>query len=352
MSANLTVVADIKAEVAALSAAVRELKATQPNMAHFASEIGTHLIKFETGVTRSFTDQFAGNFFRATEAMTARVVNLEETQAKIETALSKHVKTYDEMLETHHKKVAKMLENHEKSISGLLASNDKKLTEQQAAVSQVLKILAAYDKQFVTLYNGSVSLVESNEQTVAKIDAAVEKFDQISTGHLEEVAKKAEETIRLTSATAKREMTELSDETQTQIEGTRKHYLKTLSGLDNKVLEHPILFVLGMILVVAVAFGCLGVWAGRIGEARHTQQLINNAVDSAMQKVEERMQRIDEQTKTLGLTFEEAQYWETLTANMNYDQKMAYIKAAQEEAQRHGRKLDLPKAMQQEKARK
>jgi hypothetical protein len=81
-------------------------------------------------------------------------------------------------------------------------------------------------------------------------------------------------------------------------------------------------------------------------------ELIDTAVDSAMQKVGERMQRIDEQTKTLGLTFEEAQYWEALTGNMNYEQKMAYIKAAQDEAQCHGRKLNLPKAMQQEKAKK
>jgi chromosome segregation ATPase len=182
MSANLTVVADIKAEVAALSAVVRELKATQPNLTHFAGEIGTHLIKFETGVTRSFTDQFAGNFFRATEATTPRVVNLEETQAKLETALSKHVKTYDEMLETHRKKVAKMLETHEKSISALLASNDKKLTDQQTTINRLLKELTSYDKHFVDLHNSALSLVESNNETTAQVDTAVNKYNEISTG--------------------------------------------------------------------------------------------------------------------------------------------------------------------------
>lgn len=352
MSANLTAIADLQADITALSAEIGELRATQPNLASFANEIGTHLIKFETGVTRSFTDQFAGNFFRATEAMTTRVVNLEEKQTRLEEMLGDHVKKYDEMLEAREKRVAKLLEDHEKSIKKLLASNDRKLTEQQAAVSHVLEVIASYDEQFVNLYNGSLSLMKSNEQTIVKVGAAVEKFHQISTGHLEEVAKKAEETITRTIATGEREMKKLSAETRMQIEGTRKHYLKVLSGFDNRVLEHPLLFVSGMMLAVAVAFGVVGVYAGRWGEARHTQQMIDNAVDSAMQKVEERMQRIDEQAKTLGLTFEEAQYWEALTSNMNYDQKMAYIKQAQAEAQRQGRKLGLPKSMQRERAKK
>ena len=45
---------------------------------------GGQLIKIEESLRRDFTDKFAGNFFRATEAMTNRVVNLEERQGRIE----------------------------------------------------------------------------------------------------------------------------------------------------------------------------------------------------------------------------------------------------------------------------
>jgi vacuolar-type H+-ATPase subunit H len=231
--------ADLQADVAALASEIAQLKATQPNLSHFAGEIGTHLVKFETDVTRNFTDKFAGNFFRATDGITTRVVNLEETQARLEKMFGAHVKQYDEMLEAHRQKVAKMLEEHETSMQNLLAGNDQKLTAQQATVSHVLKVVAGYDKQFVNLYNGSLSLVEANEQTVAKVEAAAARFDRISTGSLEEVAKKAAETITLTSAIAEREMEKLSAETRMQIEGTRKHYLKVLRGLITECWSIP-----------------------------------------------------------------------------------------------------------------
>jgi hypothetical protein len=105
---------------------------------------------------------------------------------------------------------------------------------------------------------------------------------------------------------------------------------------------------------VSVGTGFLGVYFGRLGEARHTQQLIDNSVAALTENVEERMKRIDEQIKSLSTTFEDAQYWEALTGNLTYDQKMALIKQAQQQAQqqaqRMGRKLGLPKSMQDGKA--
>jgi ElaB/YqjD/DUF883 family membrane-anchored ribosome-binding protein len=352
MSTNLTVIADLKAGLDALTAEVGKLKATQPNLDHFANQLGGHLVKFEANVTSSFTDKFAGNLFRATDAWNTRVADIEDTLIRLEQMLADNATKSGEMLDAHRKKVAKMLEAHQKSISDLLAGNDQKIAEQKVIVSRMHEYLSGYDKHFVELHNNAVALVDSTELTVEKVDAAVEKFDAISTGPLEEVAKKAEETITLASTTARQEMEKVRDETRMQIEGTRKHYRKVLAGFDNRFAEHPLLVMSCFILIIGIAFGFIGVWAGRIGEARHTQQLIDNSVEVITQNVEERMTRIDEQTKSLNDTFQEARYWEELTNNMSFDQKMAYIKLAQEQAQRQGHRLELPRAMREEKAKK
>jgi hypothetical protein len=64
--------ADFRADLSGVISDVAQLKATQPNLDRFAKEIGEHLVRFEADVTRNFTDRFAGSFFRATEAITAR----------------------------------------------------------------------------------------------------------------------------------------------------------------------------------------------------------------------------------------------------------------------------------------
>jgi len=45
---------------------------------------------------------------------------------------------------------------------------------------------------------------------------------------------------------------------------------------------------------------------------------------------------------------EDAQYWDALTANMTYEQKLAYIQAAQEQAKRQGRTLRVSNGSRQE----
>jgi hypothetical protein len=349
MSTNLTALADLQADLAALSAEVQELRATQPNLAHFADELGAHLVRFEASVTSTFTDKFAGNLFRATEAWTGRLMNVEDTQTRLEGKLDDHLTKYVEMIEAHRKKVAKMLEGHEKSVKALLDGNGEQLAAQQAVINRLHTYLAGFDKHFVDLHNSAVALADSSEQTIDRVDAAVEKFEAISTGTLEEVAKRAKETISLASSTAKLEMEKIVADNKMHTEATRKHYRRVLSGFDNKFAEHPLLVMSCFVFIIALASGLIGVWAGRIGQAQHTQKLVDDAVDSAAQKVEERMQRIEEQTKSLSTTFEYAQYWEALTDNMSYDQKMAYIKLAQQQAQRQGRKLGLPKSMQEDK---
>jgi hypothetical protein len=49
---------------------------------------------------------------------------------------------------------------------------------------------------------------------------------------------------------------------------------------------------------------------------------------------------------------DDAQYWDALTANMNYDQKMAYIQLAQEQAKRQGRTLRVSNDNRQEKPKR
>jgi hypothetical protein len=344
---------DFNARLEAIAGAVASIQKQLPAQSNghsnghgSADEIIAQIARQGQLTREDFAGKLASLINPYLERVVERCVDVERRQTDLEKKLIEHVTKYGQTLETHRAAIASILEAHEDAIGDLLASNDEKLTEQKENAGQVLKYLASYDKQLVDLYNGCLLLVKSNETTVETVKNVVGKFDDISNGQLEEVAKVAEETITKVSTKAKLEMEKMVVETRTQIEGTRKHYLKTLTGLDNRLLEHPIIFVLAMILMVSMGSGFVGVYLGRIGESRHTQQLVESAVDSISQKMEERMQRIDEQTKSLNNTFEEAQYWEALTNNMDYEQKMNYIKLAQQQAQKMGRKLELPKAMQ------
>src|SRR5437763_4893592 len=109
MSANLSAYAELKTGLEAVIADVAKLKATQPNLEYFAQQIGGHFVKFEADVTSNFTDKFAGNLFRATDAWNTRVANIEEPLGKLEEALDAQVSKYDEMLNVHHARTAKML---------------------------------------------------------------------------------------------------------------------------------------------------------------------------------------------------------------------------------------------------
>ena len=101
MSTNMRRVAELEAQVAALTGENEELKrqveeadrepsaveiaaAVNARLARIEEQIGAQLINIEENLRRDFTDKFAGNFFRATEAMTSRVVGLEGKQSEIE----------------------------------------------------------------------------------------------------------------------------------------------------------------------------------------------------------------------------------------------------------------------------
>jgi hypothetical protein len=345
MSSNMQHLSDLRADIAAVVSDVAQLKSTQPNLDRFASEIGTHLVRFEADVTRNFTDRFAGSFFRATEAITARVINLEERQIKLEELLDDSINKYDEMLAGHRQEIAKLHRAHVAAIQKLLDENGKKLGEQQGTVARLVKITQTYDEQFVTLINGYQDLQKSSLQLVAKVNAAVGRFDQISTGTLKEVATEAQLAIK-----------QLHDDAYRHITTTRKRFNKVMSGFDDKLSQHPILILVTVIAMFSFSFGLLGNLGGRLIVKHNAQEMINDSVAKAQetinQRVDEKIDTLKDVSDRLNTMVEDAQYWDVLTANMTYDQKMAYIKLAQAEAQRQGRTLKVSNNRRQEKPKR
>jgi len=342
MSSNMHHLSDLRADVAAVIAGVAELKATQPNLDRFAGEIGAHLVRFEADVTRNFTDKFAGSFFRATEAITARVVNLEERQFKLEELLDGSIKKYDEMLAGHRQEIAKLHKAHVGAIQKLLDDNGERLKEQQGTVARLVKIMQTYDAQFVTLINACGDLQESSLQLVGKVDAAVGRFDQISTGTLKEVATDAQLAIK-----------QLYDDAQRHIVTTRKRFNKVMSGFDDKLSQHPIFLLVTIVAMLSFSFGLLGNVGGRLIVKHNAQEMINESVAKAQetinQRVDEKLDSLKEISERMNRMVDDAQYWDALTANMSYDQKMAYIKLAQEQAKRQGRTLRVSNSQERPK---
>ncbi len=345
MSSNMQHLADLRADVAALTSEVGQLKATQPNLDRFAGEIGAHLVRFETDVTRNFTDKFAGSFFRATEAMTVRVVNLEDRQAKLEELLNGSIKKYDEMLAEHRQEIAKLHKAHVGAIQKLLDDNGEQLKKQQGTVARLVKIMQSYDAQFVTLMNACGDLQQSSLQLVTKVDAAVGRFDQISTGTLKEVATEAQLSIK-----------QLHDDAQRNIVRTRTRFNKVMCGFDSKLSEFPVLLLLTFVAMLSFSFGLLGQIGGRLIVKHNAQEMINESVAKAgetiNQRVDEKIDTLKEISERMDRMVDDAQYWDMLTAHMSYDQKMAYIKLAQEQAKRQGRTLRVSNNSQQEKPKR
>jgi Fe2+ transport system protein B len=345
MSSNMQLFSDFQADLAAVVSDVGRLKATQPNLDRFAGQIGAHLLSFEAEVTRNFTDKFAGSFFRATEAMTARVVNLEERQVKLEDLLDDSITKYDEMLAGHRQEIAKLHKAHVGGIKKLLDDNGEKLKEQQGTVAHLVEIMQRYDAQFVTLVNACQDLQRSSLQLVTKADAAVERFDQISTGTLNEIATEAQLSIK-----------RLHDDAQQHIVTTRKRFNKVMGGFDDKLSQHPALMLVMLVTIIGFFFGLAGNVGGRLIVKQNAQEMINESVAKAQetinQRVDEKIDTLKEISEKMNRMVDDAQYWDALTANMNYDQKMAYIQLAQEQAKRQGRTLRVSNDNRQEKPKR
>lgn len=343
MSNNLTAIVDLQAGFADLSAEMADMKATQPNLDYFIQEVGKLLLGFEQSVredfrvleddlTHNFKDKFAGNFFRATEAMTARVVNLEEKQTKLEEMLFEHLKKYDEKLKDHKAKISTLYKSHVDAIEKLLAKNNETLEAQQQAVNETLVVAQGFDQHFVDLHNGHFDLLKTSEETVSKVEGAVKRFDAISTGTLKEVATEAQQAIK-----------QMHDDAQNHIVRTRRRFIKVMSGFDDKLSQFPVLFLFTVIAMISFSFGLGGNIIGRKIVKDNAQEMIAESVMKAQDAINERIDpKIEELQKlehSLSLTFDEAQMWDALTANMTYEEKLAYIKKAQAEIQRRGQTM-------------
>ena len=346
MSSNMQQFSEMKAELAALASEFAQFKATQPNLENFAGKIGEHLVRFEADVSHNFIDKFAGNFFRATTSITERVVNLEERQVKLEEMLNKSAETYRAMLAEHRREVAELHRAHLAAVNKLIDENGEQLKKQQATVARLLKTMQGYDEQFVTLINACGELQQATEQStqeiVAKVDAAVQRFDQISTGTLKEVATQAQLSIK-----------QIHDDAQRNIIKTRTRFNKIMCGFDSKLSEYPVMILITLIACFSFTFGLLGQVGGRWLVKENAQQMIEQSVaraqDAINQRVDEKLDSLKDISERMDSLVDDAQYWDMLTAHMSYDQKMAYIKLAQEQAQRQGRTLKVSGKQEQQK---
>jgi uncharacterized protein YunC (DUF1805 family) len=345
MSSNMQQFSDMKAELAELASEFAQFKATQPNLEQFAGRIGEHLVRFEAEVSHNFIDKFAGNFFRATTSITERVVNLEERQVRLEETLRNSEETYRKMLADHRREVAELHRAHLAAVKKLIDENGEQLKKQQATVARLLKSMQGYDEQFVTLINACGDLQQATEQStqqiVAKVDAAVQRFDQISTGTLKEVATQAQLSIK-----------QIHDDAQRNIVKTRTRFNKIMCGFDSKLSEHPVLLLVLLVAMFSFTFGLVGNVGGRWLVKENAQQMIDESVAGAQdiinQRVDEKIDTLKEISDRLNTMVDDAQYWDALTANMTYEQKLAYIQAAQEQAKRQGRTLRVSNGGRQE----
>jgi hypothetical protein len=337
MSSELQLLADIKAELADLSARVSALSAVpsaapQPNAKELADAIDAHLRRGIQGLQEDFSGKFAGLISPFLKDTRAEVEKLAAEQIALEGRLAQHRQQYGEMLEEHRKEVSKLYTAHVNSIKKLLASNAKTLDEQTAVVNKTLEVAAEFDQHFVELHNGHLALLQSSEQTVAKAEVAVERFDQISTGTLKEVATEARQSIK-----------RLSRDAETHIVTTRRRFIKVMSGFDDKVSQFPVMALVMIIATITFGFGLLGNVVGRRIVKDNAQEMIAESVAKAQeainQRIDPKIEALEKLERSLGLTFDDAQMWDALTANMSYEEKLVYIRKAQAEIQRRGQTL-------------
>ena len=337
MGSELQILADIKAELADLSARMSVLSATssaapQSNAKELADAIDAHLRRGVQSLQEDFSGKFAGLISPFLKDTRAEVEKLAADQITLEGRLAQHRQQYGEMLEEHRKEVSKLYAAHGNSIKRLLTSNAKTLDEQTAVVTKILEVADNSDQHFVDLHNGHLALLKSSEKTVAKVDAAVVRFDQISTGALKKVAAEAQLSIK-----------QLRDDAETHIVTTRRRFNKAMVGLDNKLSQHPIMLLVLIVAVISFFFGLSGNIVGRRVVKDNAQEMIAESVAKAEeainQRIDPKIEALEKLEHSIEMTFDDAQMWDVLTENMSYDEKLAYIKKAQAELQRRGQTL-------------
>lgn len=345
MSFDLQTFADVQADLADLSAAIRALNASQPKAKELADAIDAHLRRGINGMKEDFVGKFAGLIEPFLKSTKADVEKLGGEQTALEDKFTNYLTRVTTALDKQKKEVDKILAADAVELKKLLDDNMKKIRGEMAVVGRLVESLGVYDGHFVDLHNSALGLIQSSEETAAKIAAAVGRLDQVTGGALESTAGHAQLTIQQTAAAAERDIKKVSATAQEEMEAARQKFSMVISGPASAMYNHPVIFAAFGLIVMAISSCMIGFGFGWWAVGRNTRQLIDEAVVSATQKVEERLTRIDEQTQNLSTTFQNAQYWESLTRYMNKEQKEAFIKQAKEAMERQGLKSGLPKSM-------
>jgi hypothetical protein len=345
MRFDLQTFADVQAELADLSAAIRALSASQPKAKELADAIDAHLRRGINSMKEDFVGKFAGLIEPFLKSTKADVEKLGGEQTALEDKFTNYLTRVTTALDKQKKEVDKILAADAVELKKLLDENMKKIKGEMAVVGQLVESLRGYDGHFVKLYNSALGLIQSSEETAAKIDDAVARLDQVTEGALEVTTSQAQLTVQQTAAAAERDIKKVSATAQQEMEAARQKFSMVISGPASAMYNHPFLFMAFALIVMLVSNSIIGFGFGWWAVGRNTRQMIDEAVVSATQKVEERLTRIDEQTKTLDTTFQNALYWESLTRYMNNEQKEAFIKQAKDAMERQGRKSGVPKSM-------
>jgi hypothetical protein len=136
-------ISDLEAEVAALTAENRSLKALssnghshpQPNPEELANAIGARLMRVEQNLREDFVGKFAATFLLALETITKRVIDAEERQTGIERKLVTHKAEIAKMLEEANQKQFDTLQRFNNAIRRHHEKNEATLQAQQEAVA-------------------------------------------------------------------------------------------------------------------------------------------------------------------------------------------------------------------------
>lgn len=345
MSLDLQTVADIQAELADLSAAIRALSASQPKAKELADAIDVHLQRGINSMKEDFVGKFAGLIEPFLKSTKADVEKLAGDQTALESKFTNYLTKVTAALEKQKKEVDKILAADADDLRELLDENMEKIKEEMIVVGLLIESLRGYDEHFSDLYISSLELLRNSEVVATKIDDAIERLDQVTGGAVKEAAGQAQQAIGETAAAAERDIKEVSATARQEMEAARRKFGRVISGPASAMYNHPVLFMAFALIVMLVSNSIIGLSFGWWTAGRNTRQMIDEAVGSATQKVEERLARIDEQTKSLDTTFQDAQYWEAAMKYLTNEQKQAIIKQAEAAIERHGRKPGLPKSM-------
>ena len=345
MSFDLQTFADIQTELTDLSAAIRALSTSQPKAKELADAIDAHLQRGIRGMQEDFVGKFAGLIEPFLKSTKADVEKLADEQTELEDKFTKYLMRVTAALEKQRKEVDKVLAGDADELKRVLDENMEKIKEEMITVGLLIETLSGYDQHFTDLYNNSLELIESSEKTAAKIDAAIERLDKVTGGALKEAAGQAQQAIVETAAAAERDIKKVSETARQEMEAVRQKFGRVISGPASAMYNHPFSFMAFAIIMMMIVGSVVGFGFAWWAVGRNTRQMIDEAVVSATQKVEERLTRIDEQTKALDTTFQNAQLWEGAVKYLTAEQKQAFIKQVEAGRGRQGLKPGLPKSM-------